>query len=181
MERPQIFTTTHFYQAFETKARSNLSCAIALLDPPLVTLGEAFENASRALDALGGDLSRLAPSIRTFLLVYSAQGVIDNGGFQYFFEMDWPNEIPYSDFVEAYRQIGALEAADALSSAANMFDFENPHLFEDKRMLFMDNLDRNHLFLNSEMLCAAILRYGNASAISSIAEHPLFLFSRILS
>ncbi len=27
---------------------------------------------------------------RVFAMIYSAQGTIDNGGFQYFFECDWP-------------------------------------------------------------------------------------------
>lgn len=56
-----------------------------------------------------------------------------NGGFEYFFENDWPENPPYSVFVEAFREIGALEAASYLQQAVENFPFPDPHLHVDKR------------------------------------------------
>ncbi len=75
-----------------------------------------------------GDYAKLSPAVRTVLLVSAAQGVIDNGGLQYFFENDFEGQPPYSEFVEMYRAIGAKEEADALAAAVELFPFSEPHL-----------------------------------------------------
>jgi hypothetical protein len=53
---------------------------------------------------------------------------------------------PYSVFVEAYRQIGALDAAARLQKAVAMFPFESPHLDQQQRVKFMESLDEEHEF-----------------------------------
>ncbi len=60
----------------------------------------AFKKALKKLDKARDDLDVLPPTVATFLLVHSAQGVIDNGGYRYFFESDWPNNPFYSRFVD---------------------------------------------------------------------------------
>ncbi len=85
-----------------------------------------------------GDPANLAPPIQTVVLVHTAQGIIDNGGLQYFFESDFPRKPPYSIFVDAYRAIGANEEADALADAVKLFPFPDPHRFQDQREKFMD-------------------------------------------
>jgi hypothetical protein len=65
--------------------------------------------------------------------VEKAQGITDNGGLQYFFENDWPDNPPYSIFINAFREIGAREAADCLQKAVDNFPFPNPHLDYEKR------------------------------------------------
>ena len=59
--------------------------------------------------------------------VERAQETTNNGSFQYFFESDWPDNPPYSLFIDAFREIGALETAECLESAVNEFPIENPH------------------------------------------------------
>ena len=44
------------------------------------------------------------------IVVYAAQGIIDNGGFQYLFESDFPGCPPCSLTVPAFRRNGAREA-----------------------------------------------------------------------
>jgi hypothetical protein len=51
-------------------------------------------------------MSRLPQNVRIFLLVNGAQGIIDNGGYKYFFGQDWPGTPPYDDFANAYEAIG---------------------------------------------------------------------------
>ncbi len=83
------------------------------------------------------DIKRLSEPHQTVLLIYSAQGIIDNGGFHYFFESDFPNNPPYTVFIDAYRRIGAQDAADALAAAVARFPFPQPHLDCEARNQFM--------------------------------------------
>jgi hypothetical protein len=94
----------------------------------------AFEQ----LDKVDDDPTKLAEPYKTFVLVYNAQGVIDNGGFKYFFENDWPTKTPYSEFADAYHRIGRIEAASALRSAAASFGMERPEFDCDARREYMN-------------------------------------------
>src|SRR3954462_213387 len=71
---------------------------------------------------------QLKEPLLTVWAVEQAQGIIDNGGFQYFFENDWPENPEYSLFVDAFRRIGAAEAADCIQDAASMFPSSTPQL-----------------------------------------------------
>jgi hypothetical protein len=84
-----------------------------------------------------GDPDKLPAAVRTVVLVHAVQGIIDNGGLQYFFESDFPGQPPYSIFVDAYRVIGAKEEANALADAVNLFPFANPHRFQTRRDKFL--------------------------------------------
>lgn len=70
--------------------------------------------------------------------IEKAQETTNNGSFQYFFESDWPHNPPYSIFIDAFREIGAVETAECLESAVNEFPFENPHLYCEKRCDYLD-------------------------------------------
>ena len=48
------------------------------------------------------DINQLHDPIRPVVLVHAAQGMIDNGGLQYFFEADFPGNPPYSLFSISY-------------------------------------------------------------------------------
>ncbi len=74
---------------------------------------------------------------QVFAIIYSAQGIIDNGGFQYLFESDWPNKPPYTMFSDAYREVGATDVADWLDQAASMFPFSDPHLHREARVRYL--------------------------------------------
>ncbi|MBK8794753.1 MAG: DUF4375 domain-containing protein [Holophaga sp.] len=112
----------------------------------LLPLKSAFEASVQRLDRADGKFSDLPMTVQILLLVYSAQGVIDNGGFQYFFEMDWPGHPEYLAFSDAYRAIGANDAATCIDKAVSFFDFENPERFENQRILFMNTLPEGHQF-----------------------------------
>ena len=97
----------------------------------------------RALDFAMAEVARvggpenLPQSVRTVLLVHAAQGAIDNGGLQYFFESDFPGKPPYSVFVDSYRAIGADAQAQALADAVMLFPFAEPHKFQRRRDTFL--------------------------------------------
>jgi hypothetical protein len=90
-------------------------------------LDRASEYSFAALAAAGGDIMKVSVPLQTIIVIYSAQGMIDNGGFRYFFENDWPGNPPYSFFADAYRRIGAHDAAKALDEAVALFPFSDPH------------------------------------------------------
>jgi hypothetical protein len=85
------------------------------------------------------DVSKLPFELKIVAIVHAAQGVIDNGGLQYFFEADFPGKPPYSLFVDAYREIGASDAALVLEQAVSLFPFREPHQHVRDRNWFMDS------------------------------------------
>jgi hypothetical protein len=87
--------------------------------------------------AAGQDYSKLPVEMSNFLHVYSAQGAIDNGGFNYFFQNDWPEKPSYSVFILAYHSIGCHAVADALSKIVALFPFKDPQLYCKKRRQYI--------------------------------------------
>jgi hypothetical protein len=69
-------------------------------------LDKASEYAFAQLEDACGDVSLLPLPLQTVAVIYSAQGVIDNGGLEYFYESDFDGTPEYSFFVNAYRRIG---------------------------------------------------------------------------
>ncbi len=116
-------------------------------------VNQAFEQATALLNAQNNKLENLPEEVAVFLRVYDAQGVIDNGGYKYFFEADWPENPPYSDFVNAYYNIGCVEQAYELKKVVETFPFEDPHLNCDQRNEFMD------VHWNEEKYCVEM--WGN--------------------
>jgi hypothetical protein len=109
---------------------------------------ELLERAStiafKKLEDAGGRFENLDEPFRTIAVVYSAQGIIDNGGLIYFFESDWQYNPPYSLFADAYRRIGRIEAADAIENAAKSFGFPEPERNKELRNAFMDKQFGTH-------------------------------------
>lgn len=106
----------------------------------------AFKKAVKMLYKANDNIELLPPTVSFFLLVHSAQGVIDNGGYRYFFESDWPNNPPYSRFVNAYNAIGCNKQAHELARVVSTFPFDSPHLKKEYRNKYMtENYnDDNH-------------------------------------
>jgi hypothetical protein len=105
------------------------------------TISEAFSKARALADATNDedDLSQLPESVKTFVLVYSAQGVIDNGGYYRFFDSDWPNRPPYSQFIDAYAKIGCKSQSKDFERVVTSFPFTDPHIKSEKRQKYMND------------------------------------------
>lgn len=97
----------------------------------------AAGTAEAMLEAVDEDMCRLPETVQVFLRVHGAQGVIDNGGFAYFFGEDWPGSPPYDEFIAAYGAIGCVEQAAALRRIVATFPFPDPHLHKEKRNEFI--------------------------------------------
>jgi hypothetical protein len=130
-----------------------------------------------------GTPERMANPLRAFLLVFVAQGIIDNGGLQYFFENDFLGQPPYSLFVDAYREIGAPEEASELAAAAELFPFPEPHKQSERRNAILDKyLDGGshrrdspfepytHLICGNEKIFPLLLEYVQKHAAAFSLE-----------
>ena len=102
-------------------------------------LNLAIDLSYSELERHGGDMTRLPTPLRVVATIVAAQGVINNGGLQYFFEADFPGCPPYKTFIEAYRAIGAASAADALARAVALFQFAEPNKDVKARNEFLDS------------------------------------------
>jgi hypothetical protein len=104
---------------------------------------QAFDSAVQQLHAVGGDIDLLDEHQKTLLLVHAAQGVIDNGGLQYFFESDYPACPEYREFVDAFRRIGARDEAQLLEEAVQLLGLGQPHLDAEARRKVLPLLLQN--------------------------------------
>jgi hypothetical protein len=109
-------------------------------------LDEAAEFAQRELERVGGDPTKLETPLQTVVVIYYVQALIDNGGFQYLFENDLPFSPPYQLLIDAYRRIGAVDAAACIEKAVRLFPFPEPHLRQMERDSFMGSLHETHEF-----------------------------------
>jgi Domain of unknown function (DUF4375) len=114
----------------------------------------AAERVYKELEKVGGDPMKLPNLLRPVAILYTVQAMVDNGGFQYLFESNFPFCPPYSVFSEAYRQIGAHDAADRLDKAVALFPIENPESDQEGRNKFMDSLsESDDFFLLGNEVC----------------------------
>lgn len=111
-------------------------------------LGRRYDVAIRRLQEADGDVESLPLPVQTLLRVEAAQSIIESGGLAFFYDADFPGQPPYTVFVEAYRRIGADEAADCIEAASMLFPFEEPQLFEPLRQLLLERFvaDPRHPF-----------------------------------
>jgi hypothetical protein len=119
-------------------------------------LSKGFDKAERLLKKANGNMDSIPTTAANLLIIVSAQGVIDNGGYKYFFESDWPMQPPYSRFIEAYSAIGCEKQAADFARVVSSFPFDEPHLNAEKRNEFMDaNYDEDEGIVKGwgDMLC----------------------------
>lgn len=110
-------------------------------------INEVSEYCFQLLDEVADDPSRLSIPVQTVIAIYSGQSVIDNGNFQFFFQNDFPGTPPYSFFINAYRRIGAEQAANNIETAVELFQFSDPHMELEKRIHFLNEIgDTDCLF-----------------------------------
>lgn len=75
------------------------------------------------------DYTRLSQPEQVVLLVWNASGIIDNGGFQYFYELT----SNMTDVAWAYEELGYVEAAAACRQSMDLFPHSIPPQGHDKR------------------------------------------------
>jgi hypothetical protein len=78
-------------------------------------------------------ISSIPEPARTLIAVYTAQGIIENGGFAYFFELDFQGGDSYKAIVDSYKNIGLSAHADAINIVLGLFPNGLPHKDPKKR------------------------------------------------
>lgn len=119
-------------------------------------MDEASDLAFAALHKNKGDVLSLSLPMQTVVVIYTAQGIIDNGGLEYFFESDFPSGATYYYIMDAYRRIGASAVAECIEAAVRMFPFQDAHLKSDARNNYLAALgpDESRAFTScSEAAC----------------------------
>ena len=71
----------------------------------------------RAITSRGFDPLHAPWDHKVCVMVHAAQGIIDNGGFAYFFETPFEGDPTLDDFPLAFTAIGAFSSAAAMSEA----------------------------------------------------------------
>jgi len=84
------------------------------------------------------DIGDIPDEHRHVIAAVTAQAIIDNGGFRYFFASHFKGRPDYKMIVEAYSQIGAKESADAINQALLMFPNGEPPEALDEREKYIE-------------------------------------------
>ena len=98
---------------------------------------DVVETAYERLALIGGDPLGLDEPFRTVVLADTALGLIGNGGFEYFFESDFPGHPDYSIFAAAFQNLGLTYLVDGLRELIALFPFPDPHQERDRRLTFL--------------------------------------------
>ncbi len=129
-------------------------------------LDEAADGIYKKLKAAGGNPDNLPEVLRPIAILYQIQAMIDNGGIRYPLENDLPFQLPYSRISEAYRDIGAKEAADTFDKAIALFPFPFPERLQQAREDYMNSLEEDSEFFQlGDSLC------GDASIWQRMTEY----------
>jgi hypothetical protein len=94
---------------------------------------EVCERLAGKADTEGVDA--LTPVQRTALLPWWAKGIVDNGGFQYFYEGAWNAE----EVAAAFAEIGLPEAAEAYRQTRAVFPADRRLEEQDYRVQWMSD------------------------------------------
>lgn len=131
-------------------------------------IDKSFDKTKLLLDQAGNNMLDIPEPNATLLLVYGAQGIIDNGGYEYFFSKDWINNPNYQFFIDAYNRIGCNDQAQDLQRVVNSFPFKEPHLHVDLRRKYIsDNYNPDNFEIAgwSDNLC------GDNTVWEKLAEY----------
>jgi Domain of unknown function (DUF4375) len=131
-------------------------------------LEQAIAYSIACVESASGDVFKLPLPVQTVAVVQTAQGIIDNGGLEYFYESDFHGTPPYSFFADAFRRIGAESAAERVEASSRLFPFSEPHLHEEKRQHWLDTVKENE---THEFVVLSKRACGDESVFAKLAEY----------
>lgn len=86
------------------------------------------------------DIHKLSDTERNLVAVVTAQALIDNGGFRYFFESHIQDSADYTLFVDAYQTVGAEDSAQVIDQALSLFPEKKPPSDYHERRRLLDRI-----------------------------------------
>ncbi|NOZ54845.1 MAG: DMP19 family protein [Gammaproteobacteria bacterium] len=84
------------------------------------------------------DIDSIPDVEKNVVAVITAQTIIDNRGFKYFFESDFSSKPDYQLFVDAYRSIGAEDSAEGIMQALALFPDNTPPADVEERYKYLE-------------------------------------------
>ena len=81
---------------------------------------------------------------KVVILITTAQGIIDNGGFQYFFENKFENNTNPNEFVKAFEAIDAHESANAIKKAIEMNEIHENNNYDNLDVILFKESEANY-------------------------------------
>lgn len=81
-------------------------------------------------------------------MLLTAQGMIDNGGFEYFFENDFEGDPDMNDFPLVYAAVGAMASAAAVKEAL-VRAVDGPSSYDDLNELLWKESEHNYGLLEA--------------------------------
>jgi hypothetical protein len=118
----------------------------------------------------GNNMTNMPVVERNIVAVITAQAVIDNGGFRYFFEMDFEGRPHYHVFVEAYDEIGATESAGSIEQMLAHFPDKTPPLDHQERREYLDDVFKS-ADVNPELAIIESMILGKVENYSLVAKY----------
>jgi len=81
----------------------------------MISIDEVFNKYKNMLERKG--ILAVGEPFRTVIAIYTIQGILDNGGFEYLFENEFNDKMPIYVFRKSYENIGANEMGKLLAKA----------------------------------------------------------------
>jgi hypothetical protein len=81
------------------------------------------------------------------VMLHAAQGIIDNGGFEYFFERPFDGDPLMEDFPKVFEAVGANSSANAVREAIRRSQSPAPKYDDLNNILWRDS-ENNHELLS---------------------------------
>ena len=104
----------------------------------------------RSYDSIidGGFVLSESPMLdRVVVLVTAAQAVLDNGGFERFFESSFDGNPEVEDFIVSYTEIGSVDSSTAIESALRLKGVSGINKFDKLNQILWDKSETNYLNL----------------------------------
>ena len=99
---------------------------------------------------------------KVVVMVTAAQGIIDNGGFDYFFEDQFEGNPDYEEFVKVFNEIGARESAEAIQKAIALNKQNRINKFEELDSIVIDQSKSNYQLQVPRHTLPALSNYSAA-------------------
>lgn len=119
----------------------------------------------------GFSINSISEEERIIVAIVAAQGVIDNGGFSYFFEKDFDDFFPHIMFVKCYDAISAFDCARAIEDVVNLFPNQTPPANAVIRHNFLTNLVHGHNKTSDIFFKAERQILGNRRVFELLADY----------
>ena len=103
----------------------------------MISLDEIFNKYESVLKSKG--ISCVDEPYRTIIAIYSVQGILDNGGFEYLFENKFNDRMPIEVFYKSYENIGLDKMAKLLAKTYRKKDNLQEFKLLDDEMFKLSN------------------------------------------